>query len=188
MVSDKEARDILEVRANLAEKVPAEKWDTLVADIVGDEDYSFYEEAEYDPLFPGDPGYEAALAEQERMDAEFASATKALPFREELKNALVTLLDELQTKAIASVEAKVKDTHATPHVRTAAGVRKFRQALDNGLDTVDAYVAFQHRPSSDAMPKKLRAQVEAELFGGLPVEMVDTEPRQVVIDGANGPD
>lgn len=132
MVSDKEARDILEVRANLAEKVPAEKWDTLVADIVGDEDYSFYEEAEYDPLFPGDPGYEAALAEQERMNAEYASATKALPFREELKNALVTLLDELQTKAIAQAESKAKvTTHAAHHVRTAAGVRRFRQSMNS---------------------------------------------------------
>lgn len=74
--------------------------------------------------------------------------------------------------------------------KTFAGFMAYisSQAMDNGLDTVDAYVAFQHRPSSDAMPKKLRAQVEAELFGGLPVEMVDTEPRQVVIDGANGPD
>lgn len=74
--------------------------------------------------------------------------------------------------------------------KTLAGFMAFLagQAVHNERSIEDEYRAFQDRPSSNAMPKELRAEVESALFGGLPVTMVDTQPRQVVIDSASGSD
>lgn len=126
-----------------------------------------------DVLYEGDPGYDEMVNLRE---ASIAAGER--PFRDELTKELTALLDALETK--------VKDTHATPHVRTAAGVRKFRQSIGSVIKrdiipptltvNIGAVDATPQGDAAEKTTKALAAHVQERVIQAVKDAPEDTDP------------
>lgn len=74
--------------------------------------------------------------------------------------------------------------------KTVAGLSAFLlgQAELNERTMDEEWRAFLARPSATSMPPGLRSEMEALIYGGLPVTMAENTPRQVGDGGATGTD